>query len=287
MNGFDDPQGDRLARAKVRILPRRTAPRVPLKQRVRQRQAQLKRGVYLIPSLFTTGNLICGFFSIISTFNGEYFQAAIFIIFANLLDGLDGLVARLTKTTSQFGVELDSLADLVSFGVAPAVLVYYWALVPWSTWGWLAACLYVVCGALRLARFNVQVKNVEKTHFVGLPIPAAAEMIGATVLLYYSLGGEGAANKEVILLLVIYLLAGLMVSNFHYFSLKQRLVFKKKHPFWVLISGILLIKLFIFAPQIMFFSTFLLYTLSGPLLWTLTVYKRRREKRGELAEALR
>ncbi len=285
MNEFD-PLGDRLARAKVRILPRRTAPRVPLKQRVRQRQAQLKRGVYLIPSLFTTGNLICGFFSIISTFNGEYFQAGIFIIFANLLDGLDGLVARLTRTTSQFGVELDSLADLVSFGVAPAVLVYYWALVPWSTWGWLAACLYVVCGALRLARFNVQIKNVEKTHFVGLPIPAAAEMIVATVLLYYSLGGEGAANKEVILLLVIYLLAGLMVSNFNYFSLKQRLVFKKKHPFWVLISGILLIKLFIVEPQIMFFSTFLLYTLSGPLLWTLTVYKRRREKRGELAEAL-
>jgi CDP-diacylglycerol--serine O-phosphatidyltransferase len=286
MNEFDDPQNDRLARAKVRILPRRAAPRLPLKQRVRQRQAQLKRGVYIIPSLFTTGNLICGFFSLVSTFNGEYFQAAIFIIFANLLDGLDGLVARLTKTTSQFGVELDSLADLVSFGVAPAVLVYYWALVPWSTWGWLAACLYVVCGALRLARFNVQVKNVEKTHFVGLPIPAAAEMIVATVLLYYALGGEGAANKEIILLLVIYLLAALMVSNFNYFSLKQKVVFKKKHPFWVLISGILLIKLFIVEPQIMFFSTFLLYTLSGPLLWFLTLNKRRREKRGELAEAL-
>jgi CDP-diacylglycerol--serine O-phosphatidyltransferase len=286
MSEFDDQQSDRLARAKVRILPRRTAPRVPLKQRVRHRQAQLKKGVYLIPSLFTTGNLICGFFSIVSTFNGDYFKAALFIILANVLDGLDGLVARMTRTTSQFGVELDSLADLVSFGVAPAVLVYYWALVPWSTWGWLAACLYVVCGALRLARFNVQIKNVEKSHFVGLPIPAAAEMIVATILLYYSLGGEGAASKEVILLLVIYLLAGLMVSNFTYFSLKQKLVFKKKHPFWVLISGILLIKLFIVEPQIMFFFTFLLYTLSGPLLWTLTVYKRRRERRGELAEAL-
>lgn len=286
MNGFDDPQDDRLARAKVRILPRRTTPRVPLKQRVRQRQAQLKRGVYLIPSLFTTGNLICGFFSIISTFNGEYFQAAIFIVLANLLDGLDGYAARLTKTTSQFGVELDSLADLVSFGVAPAVLVYYWALVPWSTWGSLAACLYVVCGALRLARFNVQIKTVEKTHFVGLPIPAAAEMIAATVVMYYFLGGEGAANKEVILLLVIYLLAGLMVSSFHYFSLKQQSLFKRKHPFWILISAILLIKLFIAEPQIMFFTVFLLYTLSGPLLWFLTVYKRRREKRGELAEAL-
>jgi CDP-diacylglycerol---serine O-phosphatidyltransferase len=286
MKEFDDQQNDRLARAKVRILPRRTTPRIPLKQRVRHRRDQLKKGVYLIPSLFTTGNLICGFFSLVSTFNGDYFQASLFIILANVLDGLDGLVARITKTTSQFGVELDSLADLVSFGVAPAVLVFYWALVPWHTWGWLAACLYVVCGALRLARFNVQIKNVEKTHFVGLPIPAAAEMIVATVLLYYSFGVEGAANKEVILLLVIYLLAGLMVSNFKYFSLKQKLVFKKKHPFWVLISGILLIKLFIVEPQIMFFFTFLLYTLSGPLLWTLTVYKRRREKRGELAEAL-
>lgn len=286
MNEFDDQQNDRLARAKVRLLPRRTTPRVPLKQRVRHRRDQLKKGVYLIPSLFTTGNLICGFFSLVSTFNGDYFQASLFIILANVLDGLDGLVARMTKTTSQFGVELDSLADLVSFGVAPAVLVYYWALVPWHTWGWLAACLYVVCGALRLARFNVQIKNVEKSHFVGLPIPAAAEMIVATVLLYYSFGVEGAANKEVILLLVIYLLAGLMVSNFNYFSLKQKLVFKKKHPFWVLVSGILLIKLFIVEPQIMFFFTVLLYTLSGPLLWTLTVYKRRREKRGELAEAL-
>jgi CDP-diacylglycerol--serine O-phosphatidyltransferase len=285
MNEFDDQSNDRLARAKVRILPRRTTPRVPLRQRVRHRQAQLKKGVYLIPSLFTTGNLICGFFSLVSTFNGDYFQASLFIILANVLDGLDGLVARMTRTTSQFGVELDSLADLVSFGVAPAVLVYYWALVPWGTWGWLAACLYVVCGALRLARFNVQIKSVEKTHFVGLPIPAAAEMIVATVLLYYFLGGEGAANKEIILLLVIYLLAGLMVSNFRYFSFKQ-VTLKKKSPIWILVSSILLIKFFIAEPQIMFFFTFLLYTLSGPLLWTLTVYKRRREKRGELAEAL-
>ncbi len=283
MNGIHDPQGERPLAGKVRLLPRRGVARVPLKQRVRS--AQLKRGVYLIPSLFTTGNLICGFFSVISTFNGHYLQAAIFIILAHLLDGLDGYVARLTKTTSQFGVEFDSLADLVSFGVAPAILVYYWALVPWGTWGWLAACLYVVCGALRLARFNVQVRTVEKSHFVGLPIPAAAEMIAATILMYYFLGGEGAANKRVILLLVIYLLAGLMVSNFQYFSLKQ-MDLKKRHPLWILVSAILFIKLTIAEPQIMFFTVFLLYTLSGPLLWGLTIRKRRREGRGEIAEAL-
>jgi len=290
MSEIDDPhnfgsQDDRLARAKVRLLPRRSRPRMPLKQRVHQRKAQLKRGVYIIPSLFTTGNLICGFFSLISTFNGEYFQAALFIIFANILDGLDGLVARVTKTTSQFGVELDSLADLVSFGLAPAVLVYYWALVPWGTWGWLAACLYAVCGALRLARFNVQVKNVEKSHFVGLPIPAAAEMIVATIVMYYFLGGEGAAHKQIILLLVIYALGALMVSNIRYFSFKQ-FALKRKYPDWLLLSAILFIIVCIAAPEIMFFSCFLLYTLSGPLLWLLTYYKRRREKRGEPLAAL-
>jgi CDP-diacylglycerol---serine O-phosphatidyltransferase len=290
MSDLDDPknfapQANRLARVPVRLLPRRGRPRVPLKQRVHQRKAQLKRGVYLIPSLFTTGNLICGFFSLISTFNGEYYQAALFIIFANILDGLDGMIARLTKTTSQFGVELDSLADLVSFGLAPAVLVYYWALVPWGTWGWLAACLYAVCGALRLARFNVQVKNVEKSHFVGLPIPAAAEMIVATIIMYYFLGGEGAAHKQIILLLVIYALAALMVSNVRYFSFKQ-VALKKKHPDWLLVPAILFIIVCIAVPEIMFFSSFLLYTLSGPLLWLLTTYKRRREKRGELAQAL-
>lgn len=281
MNPVNEPRGDRLSMGKVRILPRRNPQRVPLKQRMRS--AQIKKGVYLIPSLFTTGNLICGFFSIISTFNGQYLQAAIFIMFALLLDGLDGYVARLTKTTSQFGIEFDSLADLVSFGLAPAILVYYWALVPWGTWGWLAACLYVVCGALRLARFNVQIATVEKSYFIGLPIPGAAEMIAATVLMYYFLGGEGAANKRVILLLVIYLLAGLMVSNFRYFSFKQ-LNLKKRHPLWLLVSAILFIKLTIAEPQIMFFSVFFLYTLSGPLLWGLTIKRRRREKRGEVAE---
>jgi CDP-diacylglycerol--serine O-phosphatidyltransferase len=123
MNGMNDPQGNRLSMGKVRLLPKKSVTRVPLKQRVPS--ARLKRGVYLIPSLFTTGNLICGFFSIISTFDGQYDQAAVFIILAHLLDGLDGFMARLTKTASQFGIEFDSLADLVSFGLAPAVLVYY------------------------------------------------------------------------------------------------------------------------------------------------------------------
>ncbi|HET8564709.1 MAG TPA: CDP-diacylglycerol--serine O-phosphatidyltransferase [Candidatus Binatia bacterium] len=282
MNEVNTPDVERHPMGRVRLLRRSDKPRVPLKNRMPAEK--LKKGVYLIPSLFTAGNLICGFFSILSTFKGEYVQAVIFIILANLLDGLDGYAARLTKSTSQFGIEFDSLADIVSFGVAPAVLAYYWALVPWGTYGWLAACLYVVCGALRLSRFNVQIRNVERSHFVGLPIPAAAEMIGATVIIYYFLGGEGAPSKQIVLLLEIYVLAGLMVSNFHYLSLKKADL-HKRHPFWMLVSGILLIIFIIAEPQVMYFTIFLLYTLSGPLLWSFTTRKRRREKRGELVQA--
>lgn len=267
---------------KVRLLRRRERPRVPLKSRVSA--DKLRKGVYLIPSLFTAGNLMCGFFSIIATFNGEYVRAALFIVLANILDGIDGYAARLTRTTSQFGVEFDSLADVVSFGVAPAVLVYLWALVPWQTWGWLAACTYVVCGALRLARFNVQAQSGVKGNFVGLPIPAAAQMITSMVILHYFLSGEGVPYRHVTLLLVIYGLAGLMVSIFPYFSLKNNDI-RKRHPIWVLVSGFILITLMIAEPQVMFFLIVLLYTLSGPLLWCLTNHKHRREKRQEAAAA--
>jgi CDP-diacylglycerol--serine O-phosphatidyltransferase len=249
------------------------------------RAEKLRRGVYLIPSLFTAGNLMCGFFSVIATFHGEYVNAALFILLANILDGIDGYAARLTKTTSQFGVEFDSLADVVSFGVAPAVLVYLWALAPWKTWGWLAACTFVVCGALRLARFNVQVRSGSKNYFVGLPIPAAAQMITSTVILHYFLGDAGSPTRHHTLLLVIYGLAALMVSNFHYFSLKNTDV-RRRHPIWMLVSGFVLITLVIAEPQIMFFATFLLYTLSGPLLWGFTTFKHHREKRREAAKLL-
>jgi CDP-diacylglycerol--serine O-phosphatidyltransferase len=270
------------ATGKVRLLRRRVRARVQLRSRVPAEK--LRKGIYLIPSLFTAGNLMCGFFSIVSTFSGQYIQAALFIIFAHILDGVDGYAARLTKTTSQFGIEFDSLADVVSFGVAPAVLVYFWALVPWGNWGWLAACTYVVCGALRLSRFNVQASTSVKGHFVGLPIPAAAEMIVSTIFLYYYLGGEGAPNKQVTLLLVIYGLAGLMVSGFPYFSLKNTDL-RKRFPIWMLVFVIILIKVVIMVPQVMFFASFLLYTLSGPLLWSWTMIQRRRGKRGGMAEA--
>jgi CDP-diacylglycerol--serine O-phosphatidyltransferase len=285
MSAMNAPEPERpQEKANVRLLRRRRErPRMTLRQRMPA--DKLRKGVYLIPSLFTAGNLMCGFFSIIATFRGEYVNAALLILLANVFDGVDGYVARLTRTTSQFGVEFDSLADVVAFGVAPAVLVYFWALVPWDNWGWLAAATYVVCGAARLSRFNVQAQGPAKNHFVGLPIPAAAQMITSSVILYYYLGFEGAPMRHLTFLLVIYGLAILMVSNIPYFSLKNNDM-RKRHPEWMFLSGVILITLIIAERHIMFFTIVLLYTLSGPWLWCLTRLKHRRELRREAAKAL-
>src|SRR5262245_60262821 len=152
----------------------------------------LRKGVYILPNLIATAGLFAGFYSIIASLRGEFLIAAVAIMAANVFDVLDGRVARVTHTTSRFGIEYDSLCDLVAFGVAPGILVYRWALEPWGTFGWLAASLYVTCGALRLARFNVQLDNVEKRHFIGLPIPDAAELLASIVLVYHSFGLAGA-----------------------------------------------------------------------------------------------
>src|SRR5512133_122390 len=154
--------------------------------------------------------MFAGFYGMIAGINGDYKTAAICSFISAVFDGLDGKVARATGTTSKFGVEYDSLADLVAFGVAPGLIMYFWALKPFGRLGWLAAFLFVVCGALRLARFNVQVETVESKRFVGLPIPAAASMVSATVLLFYHFGWG--SYKKVTILILIYCLAFLMVS---------------------------------------------------------------------------
>jgi CDP-diacylglycerol---serine O-phosphatidyltransferase len=233
--------------------------------RRRRRIPPLRKGVYILPNLFTSGGLFSGFTSIIATLDGEYRFAAVMILVAQLCDVLDGRVARLTRSTSSFGIQYDSLADLVAFGVAPGILVYQWALKGnWGKWGWLAASLYVTCGALRLARFNVQIASVEKRHFVGLPIPAAADVIAATVLLYYWLGGEGETGKHILMLLVIFAVAGLMVSEIKYYSFKE-IRFHHRHPFPVLLGLILLIYLVVGTPEVMLFLGIASYALSGPV----------------------
>jgi CDP-diacylglycerol--serine O-phosphatidyltransferase len=228
----------------------------------RRRIPPLRKGVYILPNLFTSAGLFAGFYAIIATLAEDYHRAAIMILVAQLCDVLDGRIARFTRSTSSFGSQYDSLADMVAFGVAPGILVFEWALRPWGRWGWLAASLYVACGALRLARFNVQIASVEKRHFVGLPIPAAADVIAATVLLYYYFGGDGAANKQIMMLLVIYAVAGLMVSEIRYYSFKE-IRFHHRHPFSVLLGLILLIVLTIGAPEVVLFLGTTSYALSG------------------------
>ncbi len=245
-----------------------TEPAAPAPTPVPQLASPLRRGVYVLPNLLTSAALFSGFYSIICCFRGDFLWAAIAILIANVFDALDGRIARLTRATTRFGIEYDSLSDVVAFGVAPGILVYRWALEPWGSWGWLAASLYVTCGALRLARFNVQFDNAEKRHFLGLPTPAAAEVIASTVLLYHRFGGEGETHKHLILLLVTYALAGLMVSNVRYLSFKESDLYRRR-PFSFLVAAIVILKMIIAEPQVMLFAGFWLYAASGPLrsLW--------------------
>jgi len=236
-----------------------------------------RRGVYILPNLITTAGLFSGFYSIICAFHADFFSAAVAILVANIFDGLDGRIARLTHSTSRFGIEYDSLSDVIAFGVAPGILVYRWALEPWGSWGWLAASLYVACGALRLARFNVQYENVEKRNFIGLPIPAAAEVIAATVLLYYRFGGEGETHTHALILLMTYALAGLMVSNLKFYSGKD--INLRKSVSFSVVVGITfgLVALFMVSSTLpeMLFLLFLGYGLSGYVIWAYEFVKRK------------
>jgi CDP-diacylglycerol--serine O-phosphatidyltransferase len=239
----------------------------------------MRRGVYILPNLFTTGNLFCGFWAIISVFQERFFYAAIAILLASVFDVLDGKVARLSGATSKFGVQYDSLADLVSFGVAPAVLAFSWALRPYGRFGWLAAFLFVVCGALRLARFNVQSASGEMKYFKGLPIPAAASMIALTILLYLRLIETGWV-KDIVILVMIYILAFLMVSNIRYFSFKE-LDLARRKPFSIFIFVVLSMIVIVMEPTIVLFGFVLLYVFSGPASMLMAWRKRRTLKRLE------
>ncbi len=234
----------------------------------------MRKGIYILPNLFTTGSLFAGFYGMVASVDGDYRSAAIWILVSSIFDGLDGKVARLTGTTSKFGVEYDSLADLVAFGVAPGILMYLWALRPFGRLGWLAAFLFVVCGALRLARFNVQVATVESKRFVGLPIPAAASIVSATVLLFSHFGWPSSYKKMAILAL-IYCLAFLMVSNFRYYSFKDP-EFIKRQPFSFLVLAILLLIIIAARPVEMLFILFICYMFSGPVSFLITYPRRRR-----------
>jgi CDP-diacylglycerol--serine O-phosphatidyltransferase len=227
------------------------------------------KGIYLLPNLLTSISLLSGFYAIISALDRRFTYSAIAIFVSCLFDNLDGRVARLTHSSSRFGVEYDSLSDLVAFGVAPGVLVYIWALRSYGNFGWLAAFLFVACGAVRLARFNIQVDTVQKKSFLGLPIPAAAAAIAGSVLFCGWLGYKGGfrATSSYISALVpflIYALAFLMVSNIRYYSFKDMTYFKHK-PFRSTVTAIMLLVIILSEPQVTLFVGTLGYVFSGPV----------------------
>ena len=229
----------------------------------------MKKGIYILPSLFTTGNALCGFYAIIAAINSIrivsgnildvdekwILRSAFAIMLGGVFDGLDGRVARLTKATSKFGVEFDSLADLLTFGLAPAILVYVWVLRPYGKIGWIAAFLFVICGALRLARFNAQATGKKSIYFTGLPIPGGASLIATLVIFYFSYwkSWEGIFRyRTVISVIAVYFFALLMVSTLKFRSFSGIDVSRSK-PFNVLIGTILFIFLILIKPSLMLF----------------------------------
>jgi len=200
------------------------------------------RGIYLLPNLVTTAALFCGFYAIVAAIDGRFAAAANAILLAGVFDGIDGKIARLTHSQSAFGIQYDSLSDLTSFGLAPGLLVYLWALSQFHRIGWLAAFLYVACAALRLARFNIQVDEDDKRYFRGLPTPAAAAVLATTVLFYHQvqllLGHPQVVGRPVWFVAVAYGVAFLMVSNIRYRSFKD-IDLRSRYHFKVLLSLVL------------------------------------------------
>lgn len=224
-------------------------------------QKQPHKGIYLLPNLFTTAALFSGFYSIIAAMNGDFIQSAVAVFISMVLDGLDGRVARLTRTQSAFGAEYDSLADMVSFGIAPALVAFTWALAPLGKVGWIAAFIYAVGAALRLARFNTMHGSEDKRYFTGLPSPAAAAVVAGVIWAAVDAGyaGDDIARFMAILVPVIGLL---MVSNVKYRSFKD-LNLKGRVPFVVLLSTVLALVLVALEPALVLAISFCGYAASG------------------------
>ncbi|MEJ2395214.1 MAG: CDP-diacylglycerol--serine O-phosphatidyltransferase [Candidatus Thiodiazotropha sp.] len=235
-----------------------------------------RRGIYLLPNLFTTAALFAGFYAILAAVNGKFEIAAAAIFVAMLLDGVDGRVARLTKTQSAFGAEYDSLSDMVSFGLAPALVVFIWGLSDLGKLGWLAAFIYTASGALRLARFNTQVGIADKKYFQGLPSPSAAAIVAGSVWIGadYGLDSSTVGWPLAVLTTVVGLL---MVSNFRYHSFKE-IDFHGKVPFIVLVVVVIGLAIIQTHPPTVLFLLFLAYAISGPVV-TLVQLRKRREQR--------
>ena len=244
-----------------------------------------RRGIYLLPNMITTAGLFAGFYAIVAAMNGRFEAAAVAIFVAMIMDGIDGRVARLTNTQSEFGVQYDSLADMVSFGLAPALVMYEWSLksmvsVGWAKLGWLAAFIFTAGAALRLARFNAQVETAEKNYFRGLPSPSAAGALAGMVWVGADLGlnGEDLVYGAFVLTVAMGLL---MVSNIRYYSFKE-FHFKNRVSFVAMLVVVLVYAFASIDPPKVLFAGFLVYAVSGVVYTLVEIRKRRKaRKRGE------
>lgn len=248
-----------------------------------------ERGIYLLPNLFTSAALFAGFYAIVQAMNGRFEHAAVAIFIAMVLDGLDGRVARLTNTQSAFGAEYDSLSDMVSFGVAPALVMYVWALKPMGKLGWIAAFVYCACAALRLARFNTKLDESDKRYFQGLPSPAAAALLAGFVWVCFDNGVRGDAILFHTIQMKwvawgITLFAGLsMVSDLRYYSGKD-INLRNSVPFVVILLIMLAFVLISYSPPEVLFMVSLTYGLAGYGVWLSDRFKLRRHPQSDLAK---
>jgi len=242
------------------------------------------RGIYLLPNLFTTAALFAGFYSIVAAIDSRYEAAAMAIFIAMILDGMDGRIARMTNTQSDFGVQYDSLSDLVSFGLAPALVIYLWSLFSFGKLGWLAAFIYAAAAALRLARFNTQASSVDKRFFQGLPSPTAAALIAGFVWSAESYGLNDATIKLVFSFPLTIIAGILMVSNIRFHSFKQ-FDLKGKVPFVTILIIVLIFVLIASDPPLVLFLMALLYTLSGPVMTLILLRKHRAARKIQDSES--
>ena len=227
-----------------------------------------RRGIYLLPNLFTTASLFSGFYAIVQAMNNRFEIAAIAIFVAMVLDGLDGRIARMTHTQSEFGAQYDSLSDMVSFGAAPALVMYVWALKDMGKLGWIAAFVYCAGAALRLARFNTNIDVVDKRYFQGLPSPMAAALLAGLVWVFDDLGIDRELWLNVIAWLFTMFAGITMVTNVPFYSFKE-FNLKKAVPFWVMLAFVAGLAVVSLRPPVVLFLLFLAYSVSGYVLWGL------------------
>lgn len=242
---------------------------------------RFRRGIYLLPTLFTVGNLFCGYWAIVLSYNGKLELAAILIIVAGVLDGLDGRIARLTGTTSPFGLEFDSLADMVSFGIAPAFLAYTWALAPLGRTGWMISFLFAVCVAMRLARFNIQSSMGDKRFFAGLPCPSAGAYLACVAFAFPH--NLSAGTVSILAITLIILLGLLMVSRLRYYSFKDFDLKSRRSYIYVLPLAIVIGAISIWPQDAMLlFGT--AYIISAPTYYLWSLFSRKRKPEAEVAD---